>query len=141
MAVNGGHAGTKKGPNWGHVISLEVLRDMKSIAAVPLTITRAGVLYFGHFLGEQTRVYPYPLGAGSARPNPKMGTPDSENPLFLEFSVPRRGIETMVSDHGLGRGPDHGVGVDPETVIRESERTPTIKAVRGTVAIKGIFDN
>ena len=22
----------------------------------------------------------------------------------------------MVSDHGLGRGPDHGVGVDPETV-------------------------
>ena len=20
MAVNGGHAGTKKGPNWGHVI-------------------------------------------------------------------------------------------------------------------------
>ena len=23
----------------------------------------------------------------------------------------------MVSDHGLGRGPDHGVGVDPEIVI------------------------
>ena len=22
----------------------------------------------------------------------------------------------MVSDHGLGRGPDHGVGVDPESV-------------------------
>ena len=22
----------------------------------------------------------------------------------------------MVSDHGLGRGLDHGVGVDPETV-------------------------
>ena len=22
----------------------------------------------------------------------------------------------MVSDHGPGRGPDHGVGVDPETV-------------------------
>ena len=22
MAVNGGHAGTKKGPNWGHVTSL-----------------------------------------------------------------------------------------------------------------------
>ena len=22
----------------------------------------------------------------------------------------------MVSDHGLGKGPDHGVGVDPETV-------------------------
>ena len=23
MAVNGGHAGTKKGPNWGHVIESE----------------------------------------------------------------------------------------------------------------------
>ena len=33
----------------------------------------------------QTRVYPYPLGAGSARPNPKMGAPDPENPLFPGF--------------------------------------------------------
>ena len=24
----------------------------------------------------------------------------------------------MISDRGLGRGPDHGVGVDPETVKR-----------------------
>ena len=43
-------------------------------------------------------VYPYPLGAGSARPNPKMGAPDPENPLFLGFSVTQRGIETMVSE-------------------------------------------
>ena len=61
---------------------------------------------------QQTRVYPYPLGAGSARPNPKMGAPDPENPSFLEFSVLR--------DHGLRpwsrKGPDHGVGVDLETV-------------------------
>ena len=32
------------------------------------------------FLNQQTRVYPYPLGAGSARPNPKMGAP----PLLLK---------------------------------------------------------
>ena len=57
---------------------------------------------------QQTRVYPYPLGAGSARPNPKMGSPDPENPLFLGFSVLRGGIETMVSDHGLGRGQTMG---------------------------------
>ena len=55
---------------------------------------------------QQKRVYPYPLGAGSARPNPNM---DPENPLFLGFSVLRGGLrpwsQTMV-----------GVGVDPETV-------------------------
>ena len=45
---------------------------------------------------QQKGVYPYPLGAGSARPNPKMGAPDPENPLFLGFSVLRGGIETMV---------------------------------------------
>ena len=53
---------------------------------------------------QQTRVYPYPLGAGSARPNPKMGAPDPESPLFLGGLYAQRGIETMVSDHGLGRG-------------------------------------
>ena len=55
---------------------------------------------------QQTRVYPYPLGAGSARPNPKMGAPDPENPLFLGFSVLRGGLrpwsQTMVSE---GAGP------------------------------------
>ena len=66
-------------------------------------------------LFQQTRVYPYPLIVGSARPNPKMGAPDPENPLFLGFSVLRGDW-----DHGLRpwsrKGPDHGVGVDPETV-------------------------
>ena len=28
---------------------------------------------------QQMGVYPYPLGAGSARPNPKKGTPDRES--------------------------------------------------------------
>ena len=28
---------------------------------------------------QQTRVHPHPLGAGSARPNPKMGAPDPES--------------------------------------------------------------
>ena len=42
------------------------------------------------------------LGAGSARPNPKLGAPDPENPLFLGFSVLRGGLrpwsQTMVSE-------------------------------------------
>ena len=54
--------------------------------------------------------YPYPLGAGSARPNPKMGAPDPENPLFLGFSGLGGGLrpwsQTMVSEGGRpwGRG-------------------------------------
>ena len=60
----------------------------------------------------QTRVYPYPLGAGSARPNPKMGAPDPENPLFLGFSVLRGELRPWSR-----KGPDHGIGVDPETDI------------------------
>ena len=51
---------------------------------------------------QQKRVYPYPLVAGSARPNPKMGAPNPENPLLLGFSVLRGGLrpwsETMVSE-------------------------------------------
>ena len=61
---------------------------------------------------QQTRVYPYPLGAGSARPNPKMGAPDPENPLFLGFSVLGVGLRPWSR-----KGPDHGVGVDPETFM------------------------
>ena len=57
---------------------------------------------------------PTPLGAGSARPNPKMGAPDPESPLFLGFSVLRVGLrpwsETMVSEGarpwGRGRSGD-----------------------------------
>ena len=64
---------------------------------------------------QQTGVYPYPLGAGSARPNPKIGAPDPENPLFLGFLR-----SEAFQDHGLRpwsrKGSDDGVGVDPETV-------------------------
>ena len=60
---------------------------------------------------RQPRVYPYPLGAGSARPNPKMGSPDPETPLFLGFSVLKGGLRPWSRN-----GADHGVGVDPETV-------------------------
>ena len=63
---------------------------------------------------QQKRVYPYPLGAGSARPNPKMGAPDPANPLFLGFSELRGGLrpwsQTMVSEGarpwGRGRSGD-----------------------------------
>ena len=64
-------------------------------------------------IGQQTRVYSYPLGAGSARPNPKMGAPDPQNPLFIGFSVFRGGLRPWSR-----KGPDHGVGVDLETVNR-----------------------
>ena len=63
---------------------------------------------------QQTRVYPYLLGAGSARPNPKMGAPGPENPLFLGFSVLRGGLRPWSR-----KGRDHGVGVDPETSKNE----------------------
>ena len=80
-------------------------------------------------VSQQTRVYPYPLGAGSARPNPKMGAPDPENPLFLGFSVLRGGFR----DHGLRpwsrKGPDHRVGVDPE-------RKPRILVKKSVVLVK-----
>ena len=57
---------------------------------------------------QQTRVYPYPLGTGSARPNPKMGASDPENPAFLGLSVLRGGLRPWSRK-------DHGVGVEPET--------------------------
>ena len=59
---------------------------------------------------QQTGVYPYPLGAGSARPNPKDGAPDTENPFVHRIYCAQRGMETMVSDHGLGRGQLHTWG-------------------------------
>ena len=76
------------------------------------------------FLTQQTRVYPYPLVAGSARPNPKMGAPDPENPLFLGFSVPRGGPRPWSR-----KGPDHGVGVDPETVTYQRKCSQNIPFV------------
>ena len=41
---------------------------------------------------QQTRVYPYPWARGFARPKPKLGARDPENPLFLGFSVLRGGL-------------------------------------------------
>ena len=55
---------------------------------------------------KQTRVYPYPLAAESARPNPAMGAPDPANPLLVFCA--QRGMQTMVSDHGVGRGQTMG---------------------------------
>ena len=54
----------------------------------------------------QTRVYPFAFGAGSARPNPRNGAPQTENPHRVYRA--QRGIGTMVSDHGLGRGQTMG---------------------------------
>ena len=69
--------------------------------------TIAGAPKFG-----RTGVYPYPLGAGSARPNPKKGAPDTRDPSCIGFTVLGGGD----SDHGLyglGRRSRSWVGVDP----------------------------
>ena len=58
---------------------------------------------------------PTPWARGSARPNPQMGAPDPENPLFLGFSVLGGGLrpwfQTMVSEGarpwGRGRSGDY----------------------------------
>ena len=63
-----------------------------------------------HTLVQQTGVYPYPLGAGPARPNPKMGAPETENTLCMGFAALRGGLrpwsQTMVSEGARpwGRG-------------------------------------
>ena len=57
-------------------------------------------LTISQLVSQQKRVYPYPLGARPARPNPKMGAPDPAKPLFLELFVLRGGLrpwsQTMV---------------------------------------------
>ena len=68
------------------------------------------------------RVYPYPLGARLARPNPKKGAPDRKSFIHSVYSG-QRGIETMVSDHGLGRGQTMGYGVDPSLINQEKGST------------------
>ena len=103
-------------------LQIKTLRAKGTLISEPRFSTPCETRFFPRE-NQQTRVYPYPLVAGSARSNPKMGAPDPEKPLFIGFSV-LRGSETMVRDHGLRpwsrKGPDHGVGVDLETV-RERE--------------------
>ena len=59
---------------------------------------------------QQTGVCPYPLGAGSARPNPKKGRAGARDrkPFIHRVYSAQRGIGTMVSDHGLWRGQTMG---------------------------------
>ena len=59
---------------------------------------------------------PLPLGRGACETKSKNGRSRPRKPFLSRVLCAQRGIETMVSDHGLGRGPDHGVGVDPEIV-------------------------
>ena len=67
---------------------------------------------FCEFSFQQTRVYPYPLGAGSADQIQKRALQTQKPFLFPGFSVLRGGLRPWSR-----KGPDHGVGVDPETVI------------------------
>ena len=61
---------------------------------------------------QQTGFYPYPLGAWSARPNPKRAR-QRQKTLYAQGLQRSEGDR----DHGLRpwsrKGPDHGVGVDP----------------------------
>ena len=56
---------------------------------------------------------PLPLDRGVCETGSTNGRPDPENPLFLGFSVLRGGLRPWSESR---KGPDHGVGVDPETV-------------------------
>ena len=86
------------------------------MVALPPVRGVAGSVALGN---QQTRVYPYPLCAGSARPNPKMGAPDPENPLFIGFSVLSGGLrpwsQTMVLAWGRGRSGDCEETLSPST--------------------------
>ena len=92
---------------------------------------------------QQTGVYPYPLVAGSARPNPRMGAPDPENPLFLGFSVLRGGLrpwsQTMVSEgarpSGRGRSGDCETG---DAIVHKRQRNSSHKQL-GYQAIPHVF--
>ena len=74
----------------------------------------APALYKKTRLFQQIEVYPYPLGAGSARPNSKEGAQDTEK-IHRAYGIysARGGTETMVSDHVLRMGQTIGYGVDP----------------------------
>ena len=67
---------------------------------------------------------PLPLGRGVCETKSKNGRPRPRKPFIFRAFCPQRGVW----DHGLRpwswKGPDHGVGVDPETVndSRESIR-------------------
>ena len=94
---------------------------------------------------QQKRVYPYPLGAGSARPNPKMGAPDPENPLFLGFAVLRRGLrpwsQTMVSEGarpwGRGRSGDWDCEKKKFRRVSFLRGTTLREALRGKSPLRG----
>ena len=67
------------------------------------------------------------LGCGVCETKSKMGAPDPENPLFLGFYVLRRALRPWSQCPWSPKGPDHGVGVDPETVkipVKFSEFIP-----------------
>ena len=49
-----------------------------------------------------------PLGAGVCETKSKNGRPRPRKPFISSVVCAQRGIETMVSDHGLGRGQTMG---------------------------------
>ena len=55
---------------------------------------------------QQTRVYPYPLGRRvcETKTKSKNGRSRPRKPFISRVFFAQRGVETMVSDHGLGRG-------------------------------------
>ena len=51
---------------------------------------------------------PPPLGRGVCETKSKSGRSRPRKPFISRVFCPQRGIETMVSDHGLGRGQTMG---------------------------------
>ena len=102
---------TSRAPFASHVF-LFILKGLKAKGRLDFQVRceSASFVRLNLRLVQQTRVYPCPLGAGSARPNPKMGAPAPENPLFQGFSVLGGGLrpwsQTMVSEGARpwGRG-------------------------------------
>ena len=69
------------------------------------------LLLFSELSGAYKEGVAAVLPEGVLEPNPKMGAPDPENPLFLGFSVLRGGLRPWFqTHHGLGRGQTMGQG-------------------------------
>ena len=76
-----------------------------------------------------------PLGAGPARPNPKKGAPETENPLFIGLAALRRGLgpwsQTVVSEGARPWGRDRAQNVKVGIGIGSCKLFRKIKLRRG----------
>ena len=67
----------------------------------------AGILYAPPFYSANKGL-PLPLGRGVCETKSKNGRSRPRKPFISRVFCAQRGVETMVSDHGLGRGQTMG---------------------------------